>query len=94
MPNCTSDGRILQSTLVGPVKAMSCPNVLQFFGHRTFVEYNCMAKLDPACQWETNDSTAVRILCPYLGRKGGFLRIECVFQSKKLVAKLLRVLMP
>lgn len=33
MPNCTSDGRILQSTLVGPVK------------------------------WETNDSTAVRILC-------------------------------
>ena len=52
MANCSADGRILQSTLVGPV------------------------------QWETNDSTAVRILCPRLTfdkerRERGYMLILC-----------------
>ena len=35
MANCTSDGRILQSTLVGPVKAMSAVLWTDFGGVET-----------------------------------------------------------
>jgi hypothetical protein len=98
MPNCTSDGRILQFTLVGPVKAMSAVLWTDFCGVETWVLHGkTWSGLSVGDQ--RFDGSSYSLSLPRW--KGGFLRVEgsCVSSlplqsSRSIVAEPLKVLMP